>query len=364
MSEAIELLIHVFVSAIKLLKPGGVKVVMAESIAMKQQLIVMNRGKKRSPKLATSDRFLFGLLAGVIGRRRLKKIAVIIKPTTLLAFHKLLVNRKYSRLYSNNTKRNPGRKPQDQALIGLVIEMKKRNPSFGYGRISMQILEAFGITISRFAVGRILRKNKDKLPSGNGPSWLTFIGHMKDSLWSVDLFRCESIALKSHWVMVVLDQYTRRIIGFAVHAGDCDGVAYCRMVNEVISGKSLPKYLSSDNDPLFLFHRWQCNLRVLDVEKLKSVPGTPTSHPFIERVIGTTRREYLDHTVLFSERDLQKKLNQSQEYYNEHRVHSSLGFRTPKEKAAEPITNRKVVSLENYRWESHCKGLYQLPVAA
>jgi transposase InsO family protein len=369
MPEAIELLIHFVVSAIKLLKPGGVKVVMAETIAMKQQLIVMNRGKKRSPALTTSDRFLFGLLAVFIGRSRLTKIAVIIKPTTFLAFHKSLVNRKYSRLYSNKARRIPGRKPQDQALIDLVIEMKRRNPSFGYGRISMQILEAFGIAISRFAVGRILRKNKHKLPSGNGPSWLTFVGHMKDSLWSrdavpVDLFRCESATLKSNWVMVVIDQFTRRIIGFAVHSGNCDGLAYCRMFNEIISGTSLPKYLSSDNDPLFLFHRWQCNLRVLEVEELKSVPGTPTSHPFIELVIGTTRREYLDHTVFFNERDLQKKLNQFQEYYNERRVHSSLGFQTPKEKAAEPIANRQVVSLENYRWESHCKGLYQLPVAA
>jgi hypothetical protein len=168
MSEAIELLIHFIVSAIKLLKPGGVKVVMAESMAMKQQLIVMNRGKKKSPKLVTSDRFLFGLLAVFIGGSRLKKIAVIIKPATILAFHKSLVNRKYNRLYSNNTKKKPGRKPQAQVLIDLVIEMKKRNPSFGYCRISMQILEAFGIAISRFAVGRTLRKNKHKLPSGNG----------------------------------------------------------------------------------------------------------------------------------------------------------------------------------------------------
>ena len=112
----------------------------------------------------------------------------------------------------------------------------------------MQILEAFGFSISRFAVARILRKSKHNLPSGDGPSWLTFIGHMTDSLWSVDLFRCESASLKSHWVMVVIDQFTRRIIGFAVHPGDCDGIAYCRMLNQIIAGKSLPKYLSSDND--------------------------------------------------------------------------------------------------------------------
>ena len=363
MPETIELLIHFFVSAIKLLKPGGVKAVMAETITMKQQLIVMNRGKKRSPVLTTPDRFLFGALAIFIGGSRLKKIAVIIKPTTLLAFHKSLVNKKYSRLYSNKTKRIPGRKPQDQALIDLVIEIKMHNPSFGYGRISMQIFKAFGITISRFTVGRILRKNKDKLPFWNGPSWLTFIGHMKDSLWSVDLFRCESATLKSHWVMVVIDQFTRRIIGFAVYPGDYDGVTYCRMFNEVIAGHSLPKYLSSDNDPLFLFHRWQCNLRVIDVEELKSVPGTPTSHPFIERVIGTTRREYLDHILFFNERDLQNKLDHFQRYYNETRAHSSLELKTPKEMASDEKLDKKIVSLHNYHWQSHCKGLYQLPVA-
>jgi putative transposase len=184
MLEIIELLTHYFVTLIKLLKPGGVKLVMAESIAMKHQLIVMNRGKKRSPALSTSDRFLFGILTLFIGERRLQKVSVIIKPATILAFHKALVNRKYSNLYSNKTKKVPGRKSQDQVLIDLVIETKRRNPLFGYGRISMQILEAFGITISRFAVGRILRKNRHNLPSGDGPSWLTFIGLLTDSLWS------------------------------------------------------------------------------------------------------------------------------------------------------------------------------------
>jgi transposase InsO family protein len=99
-------------------------------------------------------------------------------------------------------------------------------------------------------------------PGNHGPSWLTIIGHAKDSLWSVDLFRCESILLKSHWVMVVMvvmvvmDQYTRRIIGFAVHAGSVDGPALCRMFNQAASGQGWPKYLSSDNDPLFQYHRW------------------------------------------------------------------------------------------------------------
>ncbi len=94
MLEIIELLIHFTLTFIKLLKPGGVKLVMAESITVKQQLIVMNRARKKSPGLVTRDRFLFGLLAILIGERRLQKVAVIIKPATILAFHKALVKQK------------------------------------------------------------------------------------------------------------------------------------------------------------------------------------------------------------------------------------------------------------------------------
>jgi hypothetical protein len=357
-------LFHFLVCFIKLLRPGGIKSIAAENLILRQQLIIMNRARKRSPRLTRADRTLFAILAHIIPFGRLRKLAIVAKPTTILNFHKALVKRKYSRLYSNTAKKKAGRKGQNQDLIDLVIEIKQLNPSFGYGRIAMQIFEAFGIIISRFAVGRILRKNKHKLLPGGGPSWLTFIGHMKDSLWSVDLFRCESIALKSHWVMVVLDQYTRRIIGFAVHAGDCDGVAYCRLFNKIISGEKLPKYLSSDNDPLYLFHRWQANLSILGIDEIKSVPGNPVSHPFVERVIGTTRREYLDHLLFFNSRDLQNKLDEFQTYYSGVRAHSSLDMRTPTEMAFGVKPDEKVVSIDHYRWKKHCNGLYELPVAA
>src|SRR5438093_11909253 len=85
------------------------------------------------------------------------------------------------------------------------------------------------------------------LPSGSrigGPSWLSFIGHAKDSFWSLDLFRCESAILRTYWVLVVMDQFTRRIVGFVVHRGVVDGVALCRMFNRAIHTQALPKYLS------------------------------------------------------------------------------------------------------------------------
>ena len=84
-----------------------------------------------------------------------------------------------------------------------------------------------------------------------------------------------------------MDQFTRRIVGFAVHRGVVDGMALCRMFNRAIRAQTLPKYLSSDNDPLYRFQQWQANLRVLEIEEIKTVPYVPLSHPFVERLIGT-----------------------------------------------------------------------------
>ncbi|MEA3275712.1 MAG: integrase core domain-containing protein, partial [Pseudomonadota bacterium] len=121
-------------------------------------------------------------------------------------------------------------------------------------------------------------------------------------------------------------------------------------------------HLSSDNDPLFRYHRWQANLRILDIQEIKSVPYEPLSHPFIERLIGTIRREYLDHALFWNTCDLERKLEAFRQYYNVHRVHTALDGDTPSELSGETLSRR--ADLCQFRWKSHCRGLYQLPVAA
>ena len=96
------------------------------------------------------------------------------------------------------------------------------------------------------------------------------------------------------------------------------------MFQLAIRGHSLPKYLSSDHDPLYRFHQWKANLRVLEVTEIKTVPYVPLSHPFIERLIGTIRREYLDHILFWTTADLEEKLGDFQNYYNGYRTHAGL----------------------------------------
>ena len=362
MKDLLILLAHLFTTFAKLMGPGGARAVVADSLLMKQQLPVINRSRRRAPNLSALDRFLFGFWSLFLDPHRIQRAAVIIRPSTLLKFHDLLIKRKYRLLYSSGRKGKPGPKGPSPELIQAIVELKQRNPRFGCLRIAQQINQAFGLDIDKDVVRRILAKHYPPGLGNRGPSWLTFLGHMKDSLWSIDLFRCESILLKSHWVLVIMDQFTRRIIGFGVHAGDVDGVALCRMFNTAIASQKPPHHLSSDNDPLFLYHRWQANLRILEIEEIKSIPYTPISHPFIERLIGTIRREYMDHIFFWNAHDLERKLKAFRKYYNQNRVHQSLAGDAPA--VVSGISQINCADLSNYSWISHCNGIFQTQVAA
>ena len=362
MGDLFILLGHLLTTIAKLLRPGGARAVAAESALMKQQLLVVNRSRRRAPNLSVLDRFLFGFWSLFLGERCIPRVAVILKPSTLLRFHEALKKRKYRLLFTPRTRRKPGPKGPSQELIQIIVEIKRRNPRFGCPRIAQQIAHAFGIDIDKDVARRVLAKCYDLRPGEGGPSWLTFLGHMNDSLWSVDLFRCESMLLRTHWVMVVMDQFTRRIIGFGVHPGDVDGIALCRMFNSAISRMGVPRYLSSDNDPLFEYHRWRANLRVLGVEEIKTVAYVPLSHPFIERLIGTTRREFLDRTLFWNARDLERKLYEFRDYHNLHRIHGSLDGKTPAQASGETVIRR--AALHRFRRQTHCRGLFGLPTAA
>ncbi|MDH3688364.1 MAG: integrase core domain-containing protein [Gammaproteobacteria bacterium] len=362
MKDVLLLLAHLLTITAKLLGPGGVKAVLAENLLLKQQLLIVCRPRRRAPNLSTVDRFLLAFWSLFLRPSRIAKTAVGIRPSTLLRFHQCLVHRKYRALFSPRNRGRPGPRGPSQELIRAIVELKRRNLRFGCPRIALIISQTFGVGIDKNVVRRVLAKHYHLQPGGGGPSWLTFLGHMKDSLWSVHLFRCESITLRSHWVMVVMDHFTRRIIGFSVHAGHVDGGTLCRMFNKAISGMGTPRYLSSDNDPLFEFHRWKANLRMVGVEEIKTVPYVPLSHPFVERLIGTIRREFLDHVLFWNSVDLERKLQVFAHYYDRHRVHASLGGDTPAEVSGETITKR--AELNHFRWHTHCCGLVQLPLAA
>ncbi len=355
MRDLLLMAIHLLVTLAKLLGPGGTRQV---ALLLKHQLLISNRSRQRAPNLTMLDRLVLGLTTLIVSPHRIPKLSAILKPATLFEFHKALVHRKYRLLFSSSRrKRKPGPKGPSTQLIAAIVEMKRRNPKFGCVRIAQQINYAFGIKIDKDVVRRVLATHCRPEPGADGPSWLTLIAHAKDSVWSVDLFRVESILLRSHWVMLVMDVFTRRIIGFGIAPTSIDGMSVCRMFNCATARQPKPKYLSTDHDPLFRFHRWLANLRVLEIEEIKSVPSAPVSHPFVERLIGTIRREYFDRVFFWNAADLARKLHDYKMYYNSHRVHRSLGGSTPSLRAG--ISSAVPASLDRHAWQPHCRGLFQ-----
>jgi putative transposase len=190
MRDLILLFVHVLATSIRLARPGGVRSVLAESVLLKHQLLILNRSRRRAPNLRASDRLIAGFCALLVLPRRLVRSAVVVKPSNPVEFPSRAGASKIPAAVSPKHKAKPGPKGPSSDLIRAVIEMKQRNPRWGCPRIAEQIALAFGVPINKDVVRRILAPHYHPSADGAGPSWLTFLGHIKDSLYSIDLFRC------------------------------------------------------------------------------------------------------------------------------------------------------------------------------
>jgi putative transposase len=335
----------------------------AEHILVRQQLLAIRRTRTKAPRLTSLDRVVFAITSLFVSSRRLPRLSIVVAHSTLLEFHRVLVKRKYSRIFSNRKTRKPGPKGPSTGLIKLIVDIKTKNPRYGCPKIALLVSKILDVSVDEHLVRRVLRKFLARLSSGSGPSWLSRIGSDKDVLWSMDLFCCESILLQTHWVMVVMDHFTRKIIGIVVCRGSLTGADVCRMFAEIHNHSARrPRHLSTDHDPLFKFHQWKANLRIFEIDEIKTIPETPWSHPFIERVIGTIRWEYLDDTLFWNDRDLTQKLREFVQYYGSERVHSSLSGNTPRGLSGNSCVGK--INIHNYGWKSYCNGRFSVPIAA
>src|SRR5882762_8870531 len=139
MRDLIILLVHLITTVLRIARPGGVRSVVAESVLIKHQLLIVNRSRRRAPNLRVLDRLIAGFCSLWIKPTRLLRSAIAFKPSTLLNFHRALVQRKYRLLFSPKSQRKPGPKGPDQDLIRAVIDMKQRNSRWGCPRIAKQI---------------------------------------------------------------------------------------------------------------------------------------------------------------------------------------------------------------------------------
>ena len=216
MRDLVILFVHLIATVAKLLRPGGARSVVAESLLLKHQLLILNRSRARAPNLRPIDRVIAGLCTGLMRPARLLRSAIVLQPVDDHGVSPRIGEAQISTALHAAAPWKPGPKGPAPELITAIVEMKRRNPRFGCRRIAQQIAFIFGVEIDKDVVRRVLAKHYRPTPAPTARPGSLSSDTPKIALWSVDLFRCESLILKTHWVMVVMDQFTRRIIGFAV----------------------------------------------------------------------------------------------------------------------------------------------------
>jgi hypothetical protein len=173
MRDIFTLFLHAIVTIIRLGQLGGPRSVVAESVLMRHQVLILNRGRKRAPNLRAPDRIIAGLCTLLMRPARVLRSAVVLKPSTLRNFHKMLIQQKYRLLFSPKRARRTGPKGPTKELIDAVVDMKRRNGRWGCKRIAQQIALAFGVDIDKDVVRRILAIHFRPKSGPGGPSWLS-----------------------------------------------------------------------------------------------------------------------------------------------------------------------------------------------
>src|SRR6202023_129943 len=149
MRDLAVLFLHLLATVARLAGPGGARSVVAESVLVKHQLLILNRARKRSPHLRPSDRMVAGVCALLMRPGRLIRSAIVLRPSTLLSLHRALTQRKYRLLFSPKVRKKPGPKGPNREVMAAVVDMKQRNPTWGCPRIAQQIPLPFAIPITK-----------------------------------------------------------------------------------------------------------------------------------------------------------------------------------------------------------------------
>jgi len=287
-----------------------------EILALRHQIGVLRRSVRR-PKLTPADRFLWAWLP--TAWQDWKSAAFIMKASTVVGWH-----RKGFRLFWTWKIRRgkPGRPVVPKDVRELIRTMSRDNPLWGAPRISGELLK-LGIEIGETSVSQYMVRRR-RPPS---QPWRTFLENHLKSMVSVDFFTVPTIRLQILYVFLVRAHDRRRIVHFAVtEHPTAEWTA--QQLREAFPWDAAPRYLLRDRDRIF-GKDFVDQVKAMGIEQVLSAPRSPWQRAYVERVIGTIRRECLDHMIVFNERCLYRHLQDFVNYYHRSRTHLALEKDSP-----------------------------------
>jgi putative transposase len=294
-----------------------------ENLALRHQLDVLQRNAKR-PRLTNRDRAFWVILSRAWTEWR--KPLTLVQPETVIRRH-----RRGFRLYWKwkSRPRWPGRRTVPQDVCDLIRQMSQINPLWGAPRIHGELLK-LGIEVSQATVSKYMVRHR-KPPSQN---WWTFLmNHAKDIV-SVDFFTVPTATFRVLYVFLVLSNERRRIVHFNT-TGSPTSCWIGQQIVEAFPWDTPPKYMIRDRDKKY-GHQFVRRVESLGIKQVLISTLSPWQNPNVERVIGSIRREYLDHVIIFSERHLRTVLEANLRYYHQSRTHLGLDKDCPRPRLVEP----------------------------
>src|SRR5580692_6728255 len=304
-----------------------------ENLALRHQIGVLQRSARKRPKLTSGDRLLWICLSRLW--RDWSSALAIVKPETVVAWH-----RKGFRLFWTWKVRHgqPGRPVIFREVRDLIRKMCRENPSWGAPRIHGELLK-LGMEIGESSVGKYMVRSR-KPPS---QTWRTFLENHAQQLVSINFFTVPTIRFQVLYVFLVLAHDRRRIVHFNVTAHPTAPWA-AQQLREAFPFDQTPRYLLRDRDKIF-GDTFRDQVKGMKIKEVLSAPRSPWQRAYVERVIGSIRRECLDHMIVFGEASLRRTLSSYFSYYHDTRPHLSLEKDAPEPRPIQPPELGRVVAL-------------------
>lgn len=305
----------------------------AEILALRHQLLVVQRScRGHRIHLGATDRVLWVWLSRLWTGWR--SALVIVKPETVIAWH-----RQGFRLYWRwKSRHREGRPSVSPEVRDLIRRMSLANPRWGAPRIHGELLK-LGVEVSQATVARYMARNR-RPPS---QTWKTFLKNHLSDLVSADFFVVPTVTFRVLFVFVILAHDRRRPVHFAVTANPTSEWT-ARQLVEAFPWDSAPRYLLRDRDGSY-GKAFQEATDWMGIREVLTAPQSPWQNPYVERLIGSIRRECLDHVIVVDESSLRRVLNSYFEYYDHTRTHLSLDKDAPVPRSVQPPELGRIMEL-------------------
>ena len=311
---------------------GAHRHVALENLALRHQLAVYKKTVTR-PKLRRSDRLFWVALSRVWAGWR--QALVIVSPNTVLRWQRRRFCEHWTKLSARPL---AGRPPVNAEIKALVKRMAAANPLWGAPRVHGELLR-LGIDVSERTVSRLMPMRRP-LPS---QTWRTFLANHVRDLVSLDFFTVPTARLRVLFVLVVLAHHRRRVVHFNVTEHPTAHWTAQQIV-DAFPDDSAPSYLLRDRDSVY-GHVFRQRVKGMGIGEVLTAPHCPWQNPLAERLIGSIRRECLNHVLVLGESHLRRILARYFSYYHRARTHLALDKDAPDVRPVELPEAGRIVAI-------------------